>query len=127
MELFFSCNRRVTPLTRQALRLMRCLRSDSSQVWGLMQELKASRRRQWHQKNLEGQRFQVACLVLEIYGLSALKGDIRAEALEEITSTAQALTMTESHTVGSFERAQEDSQDVALEALKWPGEARNGA
>jgi len=119
---------------RLAIRLFGAMQvSDGLAVWSIVEELRAIMKRTWQQhKTAEGYRLQVACVTLQIYALtSLLSGSSRVlenlekqseysvtSALEDITSAAQALTMTESHQVSSFKAKGAEENDAYLE-VSW--------
>lgn len=118
LELCFGFGRLSSMPTRLAVRLFSAMQvSDGLTIWSIVEELRSCMKRSWPQhKTSEGHRLQVACVVLRIYGLtSLLAGSSRiletlekqseysvSSALEDMTTAAQALTMTESHQVSSF-------------------------
>lgn len=118
LELCFGSGRLSSMPTRLAVRLFSAMQvSDGLTIWSIVEELRSCMKRTWPQhKTSEGHRLQVACVVLRIYGLtSLLAGSSRiletldkqseysvSSALEDMTTAAQALTMTESHQVSSF-------------------------
>lgn len=118
LELCFGSGTLSTMPSRLAVRLFSAMQvSDGLTIWSIVEELRSCTKRSWPQrKTLEGHRLQVACVVLRIYGLtSLLAGSSRiletlekqteysvSSALEDMTTAAQALSMTESHQVSSF-------------------------
>lgn len=136
LELCFGCGRSAStmPSGRLAIRLFSAMHlSDGLAVWSIVEELRACMKRTWQQhKTAEGYRLQVACVTLQIYALtSLLSGSSRVlenlekqseysvtSALDDITSAAQALTMTESHQVSSFKAKGAEENDAYLE-VSW--------
>ncbi|CAK9093571.1 unnamed protein product [Durusdinium trenchii] len=133
LELCFGCGRASSvSVNRLAVRLFAAMQiSDGSTIWSILEELRGCMKRNWQQhKTLEGHRFQVACVVLIIYGLISLLGSRVPEtlenseysvsaALDEVTTTAQALTMTESHQVSSMRVERSDDNNELGWLVSW--------
>ena len=67
--------------------------------------------------------FQVSCVVLMIYGLTSLLSGLRlsdaSTALEELTATVQASTMTESQQVSAMRAPRPEKGDDVFNDVGW--------